>query len=87
VPVETGVFQASMDVRLLNQGPVTIVIDSVEPKAKWFWLKVASSANPAAGWKSSRRMTSAASRVESECDLDIRRGSDGASPGTYRDEW
>lgn len=34
VPVETGVFQASMDVRLLNQGPVTIVIDSVEPKAK-----------------------------------------------------
>ena len=28
VPVETGVFQASMDVRLLNQGPVTIVMDS-----------------------------------------------------------
>jgi D-tyrosyl-tRNA(Tyr) deacylase len=30
VPVETGVFQASMEVRLLNQGPVTIVIDSVD---------------------------------------------------------
>lgn len=28
VPVETGLFQASMEVRLLNQGPVTIVIDS-----------------------------------------------------------
>jgi D-tyrosyl-tRNA(Tyr) deacylase len=30
VPVETGVFQASMDVRLTNQGPVTIMIDSVD---------------------------------------------------------
>lgn len=28
VPVETGVFQASMEVRLVNQGPVTILIDS-----------------------------------------------------------
>jgi D-tyrosyl-tRNA(Tyr) deacylase len=28
VPVETGVFQASMDIRLLNQGPVTIMIES-----------------------------------------------------------
>jgi D-tyrosyl-tRNA(Tyr) deacylase len=28
VPVETGVFQATMEVRLLNQGPVTILIDS-----------------------------------------------------------
>jgi D-tyrosyl-tRNA(Tyr) deacylase len=28
VPVETGVFQAMMEVRLVNQGPVTIVIDS-----------------------------------------------------------
>ena len=34
VPVETGVFQASMDVRLLNQGPVTIIIDSVERTRK-----------------------------------------------------
>ena len=28
VPVETGVFQATMEVRLLNNGPVTILIDS-----------------------------------------------------------
>ncbi len=28
VPVETGVFQASMEVRLVNQGPVTLWIDS-----------------------------------------------------------
>jgi D-aminoacyl-tRNA deacylase len=28
VPVETGVFQATMEVKLVNQGPVTIVIDS-----------------------------------------------------------
>jgi D-tyrosyl-tRNA(Tyr) deacylase len=28
VPVETGVFQAMMEVHLVNQGPVTIVIDS-----------------------------------------------------------
>jgi D-tyrosyl-tRNA(Tyr) deacylase len=29
-PVECGVFQASMRVRLINQGPVTILIDSAE---------------------------------------------------------
>jgi D-aminoacyl-tRNA deacylase len=28
VPVETGVFQAAMEVRLVNQGPVTLLIDS-----------------------------------------------------------
>ena len=28
VPVETGVFQAHMDVELVNDGPVTIVLDS-----------------------------------------------------------
>ena len=28
VPVETGVFQATMEVKLVNQGPVTILIDS-----------------------------------------------------------
>lgn len=28
VPVETGVFQASMQVQLVNDGPVTILIDS-----------------------------------------------------------
>ncbi len=28
VPVETGVFQASMQVSLVNNGPVTLVIDS-----------------------------------------------------------
>src|SRR6516164_9172899 len=32
VPVETGVFQAMMEVRLVNQGPVTIVIDSEDRK-------------------------------------------------------
>jgi D-tyrosyl-tRNA(Tyr) deacylase len=26
--VETGVFQASMDVRLVNEGPVTLIVDS-----------------------------------------------------------
>lgn len=30
VPVECGVFQASMQVRLINEGPVTILIDSAE---------------------------------------------------------
>jgi D-tyrosyl-tRNA(Tyr) deacylase len=30
VPVETGVFQATMEVTLVNQGPVTIFIDSAE---------------------------------------------------------
>ena len=34
VPVETGIFQASMDVRLLNQGPVTIWIDSSDRTRK-----------------------------------------------------
>ncbi len=28
VPVETGIFQASMAVELTNEGPVTIIIDS-----------------------------------------------------------
>jgi D-Tyr-tRNAtyr deacylase len=28
VPVETGVFQTSMQVHLVNDGPVTIQIDS-----------------------------------------------------------
>ena len=28
VPVETGVFQADMEVHLINQGPVTLLIDS-----------------------------------------------------------
>jgi len=30
VPVESGIFQASMRVRLINEGPVTIWIDSAE---------------------------------------------------------
>jgi len=30
VPVETGVFQAMMEVHLVNDGPVTIVLDSTE---------------------------------------------------------
>jgi len=30
VPVETGVFQAMMEVRIANNGPVTIVIDSAD---------------------------------------------------------
>jgi D-tyrosyl-tRNA(Tyr) deacylase len=28
VPVETGVFQATMEVKLINEGPVTLLIDS-----------------------------------------------------------
>lgn len=28
VPVETGIFQADMDVELINRGPVTIALDS-----------------------------------------------------------
>lgn len=28
IPVETGVFQAMMDVDLINQGPVTFILDS-----------------------------------------------------------
>lgn len=34
VPVETGIFQASMEVSLVNQGPVTILIDSQERNRK-----------------------------------------------------
>jgi len=30
VPVETGIFQASMQVQLVNEGPVTLLIDSAE---------------------------------------------------------
>ena len=33
-PVETGVFQASMEVHLVNQGPVTIFIDTADWKRK-----------------------------------------------------
>ncbi len=29
IPVETGVFQAHMDVELLNDGPVTLIIESL----------------------------------------------------------
>jgi D-tyrosyl-tRNA(Tyr) deacylase len=32
VSVETGIFQASMRVALVNDGPVTILIESAEPK-------------------------------------------------------
>ena len=34
VPVETGVFQATMEVHLVNQGPVTILIDSADRTKK-----------------------------------------------------
>ena len=34
VPVETGVFQAMMDVHLVNDGPVTIIIDSSDRPGK-----------------------------------------------------
>ena len=34
VPVETGTFQATMEVLLVNQGPVTILIDSGERNRK-----------------------------------------------------
>jgi D-tyrosyl-tRNA(Tyr) deacylase len=30
VPVETGVFQATMEVHLVNQGPVTILMDTAD---------------------------------------------------------
>jgi len=30
VPVETGIFQAAMQVQLVNDGPVTILIDSAD---------------------------------------------------------
>jgi len=34
VPVETGVFQATMEVHLVNQGPVTILMDTADWKTK-----------------------------------------------------
>jgi D-tyrosyl-tRNA(Tyr) deacylase len=34
VPVETGVFQAMMEVHLVNQGPVTILMDTADWKRK-----------------------------------------------------
>jgi D-tyrosyl-tRNA(Tyr) deacylase len=34
VPVETGVFQATMEVQIVNHGPVTIVIDSADRNRK-----------------------------------------------------
>jgi len=34
LPVETGIFQASMQVGLVNSGPVTIAIDSEERNVK-----------------------------------------------------
>ena len=34
VPVETGIFQASMQVHLVNEGPVTLLIDSAERIAR-----------------------------------------------------
>jgi len=34
VPVETGVFQASMMVHLVNEGPVTILMDSADRARK-----------------------------------------------------
>lgn len=33
-PVETGVFQATMEVHLVNQGPVTIILDSDDRRKK-----------------------------------------------------
>ncbi len=34
VPIETGVFQAAMEVHLVNQGPVTLLIDSADRTKK-----------------------------------------------------
>ena len=34
VPVETGVFQAMMEVHLVNQGPVTILMDTADRNRK-----------------------------------------------------
>ena len=34
VPVETGIFQANMEVHLVNQGPVTLWIDSADRTQK-----------------------------------------------------
>jgi D-tyrosyl-tRNA(Tyr) deacylase len=33
VRVETGVFQATMAVSLTNDGPVTLIVDSIAPSA------------------------------------------------------
>lgn len=32
IPVQTGVFQAMMEVHLVNDGPVTILLDSTDRK-------------------------------------------------------
>jgi D-tyrosyl-tRNA(Tyr) deacylase len=34
VPVETGIFQAEMEVHLINDGPVTILLDSEDRQKK-----------------------------------------------------
>ena len=34
VPVETGIFQASMQVQLVNEGPVTLLMDSADRIAR-----------------------------------------------------
>ncbi len=34
VPIETGVFQAMMEVHLVNDGPVTILIDSADRNSR-----------------------------------------------------
>jgi D-tyrosyl-tRNA(Tyr) deacylase len=34
VPVQTGIFQAMMEVHIVNNGPVTIVIDSMDRSQK-----------------------------------------------------
>jgi D-tyrosyl-tRNA(Tyr) deacylase len=34
IPVETGIFQAAMEVHLVNQGPVTLLIDSADRTKK-----------------------------------------------------
>jgi len=34
VPVETGIFQATMEVHLINDGPVTILLDSDDRRRK-----------------------------------------------------
>jgi len=35
VPVETGAFQAKMQVHLVNDGPVTILLDSADRRLHW----------------------------------------------------
>jgi D-tyrosyl-tRNA(Tyr) deacylase len=34
IPIETGIFQESMQVELINEGPVTIWLDSADRKKK-----------------------------------------------------